>query len=216
MPHFDDADRAPCLHTGTPAPATTSAAIVDTLIEWAPSPPVPTMSIACARSSSVSGTSSCLFEHRVEQARQLCGVLALWLAAPPRTRRSAPTSPRPSGSSASPPTHRSRSGRVRRSGHRSAQATYVQGRWRARSSGGAYAFSVAGHRRLGGGERATGRRIRRCGDADGSVDDDHARSLHPTRRPSHAPTEHARDRPTRTEQPSHTDLAASAPSSSSG
>ena len=33
-PHFDDAERLPCLHTGTPAPAMTMAAIVDTLIEW--------------------------------------------------------------------------------------------------------------------------------------------------------------------------------------
>ena len=38
--------RAPCLHTGTPAPATTMAAMVDTLIEWLRSPPVPTMSMA--------------------------------------------------------------------------------------------------------------------------------------------------------------------------
>ena len=30
---LDDAARAPCLHTGAPAPATTMAAIVDTLIE---------------------------------------------------------------------------------------------------------------------------------------------------------------------------------------
>ena len=46
VPHSDDAPRAPCLHTGTPAPATTIAAIVDTLIECERSPPVPTMSTA--------------------------------------------------------------------------------------------------------------------------------------------------------------------------
>ena len=60
MPHFDDAARAPCLHTGTPAPAVTMAAIVLTLIEWLRSPPVPTMSIASARSCSLSGTSVAL------------------------------------------------------------------------------------------------------------------------------------------------------------
>ena len=58
VPHSDDAPRAPCLHTGTPAPATTMAAIVDTLIECERSPPVPTMSTARPRRSSSSGTSS--------------------------------------------------------------------------------------------------------------------------------------------------------------
>ncbi len=57
VPHCDDAARAPCLQTGTPAPATTIAAIVLTLIEWLRSPPVPTMSTARDRSSSLSGTS---------------------------------------------------------------------------------------------------------------------------------------------------------------
>ena len=58
VPHSDEAPRAPCLHTGTPAPATTMAAIVDTLIECERSPPVPTTSTARARRSSLSGTSS--------------------------------------------------------------------------------------------------------------------------------------------------------------
>ena len=58
VPHSDDAPRAPCLHTGTPAPATTIAAIVETLIECERSPPVPTTSTARARRSSPSGTSS--------------------------------------------------------------------------------------------------------------------------------------------------------------
>src|SRR5665213_2175741 len=45
-PDFDEKVRLPCLATGTPAPATTSAAAVETLrVPW-PSPPVPTMSTA--------------------------------------------------------------------------------------------------------------------------------------------------------------------------
>ena len=58
VPHFDEDARAPCLHTGTPAPATTSADIVLTLMEWLRSPPVPTMSTARSRSASDSGTIS--------------------------------------------------------------------------------------------------------------------------------------------------------------
>ena len=57
VPHCDDAARAPCLHTGTPAAAVTIAAIVETLIECERSPPVPTMSTARARTPSSSGTS---------------------------------------------------------------------------------------------------------------------------------------------------------------
>ena len=58
VPHFDDAARAPCLHTGTPAAAVTMAAIVDTLIENEWSPPVPTMSTMASRWFSLSGTIS--------------------------------------------------------------------------------------------------------------------------------------------------------------
>ena len=43
-PDSDDAARLPCLTTGTPAAATTIAAMVDRLTVLAPSPPVPTMS----------------------------------------------------------------------------------------------------------------------------------------------------------------------------
>ena len=43
-PQADDAARLPCLTTRAPAPATTSAAIVEMLTVWARSPPVPTMS----------------------------------------------------------------------------------------------------------------------------------------------------------------------------
>ena len=45
VPHCEDAARFPCLHTGTPAPATTNAAIVEMFTECDLSPPVPTMSI---------------------------------------------------------------------------------------------------------------------------------------------------------------------------
>ena len=77
VPHSDDAPRAPCLHTGTPAPATTMAAIVDTLIECERSPPVPTMSTArrpqvVAQRHQLGGR-----QHRVEQPGQLVGGLAL-------------------------------------------------------------------------------------------------------------------------------------------
>ena len=45
-PERDDSARLPCLATGTPAPATMSAAQVEMLNEPEASPPVPTTSIA--------------------------------------------------------------------------------------------------------------------------------------------------------------------------
>ena len=45
-PDFDEKLRLPCLATGTPQPATTSAAAVEMLKVPAPSPPVPTVSMA--------------------------------------------------------------------------------------------------------------------------------------------------------------------------
>ena len=45
-PDFDDSARLPCLATGTPAPATMSAAQVEMLNEPDASPPVPTTSMA--------------------------------------------------------------------------------------------------------------------------------------------------------------------------
>ena len=57
-PQLDEAARLPCLHTGTPAPATTKLASVETLIVWLRSPPVPTMSTAWSRRPAGSGTSS--------------------------------------------------------------------------------------------------------------------------------------------------------------
>ena len=45
VPHCEEAARLPCLHTGTPAPATTNAAMVEMFTECDLSPPVPTMSI---------------------------------------------------------------------------------------------------------------------------------------------------------------------------
>ncbi len=52
MPHAEEAARLPCLTTLTPAAATTMAAIVEMFTVWARSPPVPTTSMASARSSS--------------------------------------------------------------------------------------------------------------------------------------------------------------------
>ncbi|OMC56679.1 hypothetical protein A5747_07155 [Mycobacterium sp. IS-836] len=51
-PDSDDAARLPCLTTGTPAAATTIAAIVDRLTVLTPSPPVPTMSTVSSRIAS--------------------------------------------------------------------------------------------------------------------------------------------------------------------
>ena len=57
-PEDDDAARPPCLATGTPAPAVTTAAIVEMFTVWAPSPPVPTMSThSRARSTGVAWAS---------------------------------------------------------------------------------------------------------------------------------------------------------------
>ena len=50
-PAFEVIARLPCFATGTPAPATTSAAVVEMLSVPLPSPPVPTTSIAPAGAS---------------------------------------------------------------------------------------------------------------------------------------------------------------------
>ena len=55
-PAFDEAARPPCLHTGTPAPATTNAAIVDTLMVPLRSPPVP--QVSTRRSAKVGATTT--------------------------------------------------------------------------------------------------------------------------------------------------------------
>jgi len=52
-PLADDAARLPCLTTGTPAAATTIAAIVEMFTVLAPSPPVPTMSTVSVPITSV-------------------------------------------------------------------------------------------------------------------------------------------------------------------
>src|SRR5436190_12903353 len=57
-PDADDAARLPCLHTGTPAPATTKAAMVDTFTLWLRSPPVPHVSMASGPASTRSAKSS--------------------------------------------------------------------------------------------------------------------------------------------------------------
>ncbi len=59
-PDSDDAARLPCLITGTPAAATTIAAIVDRLTVLAPSPPVPTTSTVSLPITSVGTRRACL------------------------------------------------------------------------------------------------------------------------------------------------------------
>jgi hypothetical protein len=59
-PDSDDAARLPCLITGTPAAATTIAAIVDRLTVFDPSPPVPTTSTVSVPIASVGTRRACL------------------------------------------------------------------------------------------------------------------------------------------------------------
>ncbi|BBZ59999.1 hypothetical protein A6B34_06335 [Mycolicibacterium monacense] len=59
-PDSDEAARLPCFITGTPAAATTIAAIVDRLTVFAPSPPVPTMSTVSFPMTSVGMRRACL------------------------------------------------------------------------------------------------------------------------------------------------------------
>ena len=74
----DEAERLPCLHTRPPAPATVSAASVETLSEWLASPPEPTTSMTGgARRVEVEVDGGPGVEHGVEQAAQLLGGLAL-------------------------------------------------------------------------------------------------------------------------------------------
>ena len=194
VPHFDDAARAPCLHTGTPAPATTRRGHrrhVD--------------GVGAVTSGSddvdrlrplVVGqrNESCLFEHRVEEARQLCGVLPFGsqrhhepgdlrrrrLARqdhPHRRRRIAPAQVA-SGDEVTdqlrPRTCKDVGGRVHWA-ERTRSASLVTDDW--------VVVNVRG------------RRIRRCAGADGSADGGHARWLHPTRPLSPARTKRARGRP---------------------
>jgi hypothetical protein len=59
-PDNEDAARLPCLITGTPAAATTIAAIVDRFTVFAPSPPVPTTSTVSLPMSAVGTRRACL------------------------------------------------------------------------------------------------------------------------------------------------------------
>jgi hypothetical protein len=62
LPHLLDADRLPCLATGTPQAATTRAATVETLNVCDRSPPVP----------QVSNTGACLRDSFVARFRMVC------------------------------------------------------------------------------------------------------------------------------------------------
>ncbi len=75
VPQLDEAARLPCLQTFAPAPATTSAASVDTLMVWARSPPVPTMSIDRGRIGQRDDLGH--GEHGADQAGQLVDRLPL-------------------------------------------------------------------------------------------------------------------------------------------
>src|SRR5581483_35247 len=74
-PDFDDSARLPCLATGTPAPATISAAHVETLYEPDASPPVPTTSMASGGAATL-----CIFERIVVTAPVISSTVS------PRTR----------------------------------------------------------------------------------------------------------------------------------
>ncbi len=50
LPHRLEADRLPCLATGRPQAATTTAAPLDRFKVWEPSPPVPHVSTTTGRS----------------------------------------------------------------------------------------------------------------------------------------------------------------------
>ena len=76
-PVREEAARPPCLHTGTPAPATIRAAIVETLIVPARSPPVPQVSTSLPGQLIGDGDRFGDLEHGLEHARKLLGRFAL-------------------------------------------------------------------------------------------------------------------------------------------
>src|ERR1700719_1024500 len=108
LPHRDDAARLPCLATGHPAPAATSAAAVEMLKVPAPSPPVPHVStastdngtkVACARIDSTmpvsSSTVSPLVRKAAINAPTWAGVASPSIIVSITARAEAASSPRP-------------------------------------------------------------------------------------------------------------------------
>ena len=79
----DDAARLPCLTTGTPAAAVTTAAIVEMLTVCAPSPPVPTMSTHGQPAAAPASPARASWRP----ARPPRRASRPWRAARPRTRR---------------------------------------------------------------------------------------------------------------------------------
>ena len=73
-PAAELAARFPCFATAAPAAAATSAAAVEMLNVWAPSPPVPTMSTTGVR---VRRDGHDVLAHRLGEAGDLVGGLAL-------------------------------------------------------------------------------------------------------------------------------------------
>ena len=63
-PAAEDTARLPCLATGTPAPATTNAVVVEMLKVWRPSPPVPHVSMY-----SVDAGLTCAARSRIARAK---------------------------------------------------------------------------------------------------------------------------------------------------
>ena len=76
-PVREDAARPPCLQTGTPAPATTRAAMVETLMVPARSPPVPQVSTSLRPHVVGDGHGLGHLEHGPQHAGELLGRLAL-------------------------------------------------------------------------------------------------------------------------------------------
>ena len=100
LPHREDAARFPCLATGHPAPAATSAAAVEMLKVPAPSPPVPHVSTASTRS--VTGVACARMDSTIPVSSSTDSPLVRSAAAqrlPTRTRRP----PRPASWCPSPP-----------------------------------------------------------------------------------------------------------------
>ena len=132
-PALDEAARLPCLATGTPQAATTSATAVETLSVWCPSPPVPQTSIALAGRVDRDQPRA----HRPRRAGDLGGGLAAVGQRDEEARRSPRPAARRRASRRTPPRPRSR--RAARStggsafmpASRSPRSRRARGSWRA-------------------------------------------------------------------------------------
>ena len=89
VPQSLEAARLPCLETFTPAAARTNMAVVETLKEWEPSPPVPTISmvsmpvftgVACSRMAAAQPEISAMVSARVLLVDRAARKAAFWVA----------------------------------------------------------------------------------------------------------------------------------------